>query len=245
MATSNPIGVIKGIKDLISPDEEGPVGYDPSVPDPTGPEPDDTEAFYAGLDQSIGDFSGLDQTPGDNPGIEDAGAGFSDTDTSSFDGGGPSHGEGDSPSDSVDAMDSASFGAMEGDYSGYGDEGGDSGGNGNGDGCFLATAVGGFDSPTIVKLQAFTKNFLEKTPKGRRMVRDYYRRAPLLVKRIPKGHVDWKYVAQMVDGAIAFIEAGRPQEALALYEIICRCLVRKYGIAKTRDNQALTNRLED
>ena len=81
---------------------------------------------------------------------------------------------------------------------------------------------------TIRLLKKFTTEYLDKTPEGREKVKEYYRKAPVLVRAIPKGHPDWVSVANVVDKSVALIREGKFSEALDVYEMMSRALEGKW-----------------
>jgi len=54
-------------------------------------------------------------------------------------------------------------------------------------GCFIATSVyGNYDHPIVLDLREFRDNWLEKREKGKRFIRWYYQKGPMLASCIEK-----------------------------------------------------------
>ena len=92
-------------------------------------------------------------------------------------------------------------------------------------GCFLTTAVVHWagkadDCYELTVLRRFRDGYMRGLPDGQEMIRDYYQHAPRVVEVIGQqnlGDEEWPKVYAMVQEAVRLIEAGRNEEALALY----------------------------
>lgn len=95
-----------------------------------------------------------------------------------------------------------------------------------GGGCFLTSACTEFmgkpdDCEELTKLRAFRDNFMKSSESGRKLVEEYYRIAPEIVKKINASenkNIYYDDIYQTILKCLPAIDSGNNGEALILYK---------------------------
>ena len=108
--------------------------------------------------------------------------------------------------------------------------------------CYLTTACVrqrglADDCRELTVLRAFRDGYLSAQPHGPALIRDYYRRAPRLVRAIsgsPNAHRIWEWIYRVIRGCVRDIERGRPELAEAAYRAMVAELLTAFPPRPTR-----------
>ena len=86
----------------------------------------------------------------------------------------------------------------------------------------------GDTGPTLTALREFRDDYMTRTPARRALIDRYYEVAPRIAAAIPADHPDWAWIGERIDLALAAIDDGRDQEALAIYATMVERLTSRW-----------------
>ena len=99
--------------------------------------------------------------------------------------------------------------------------------------CFLTTAVTSMrgeadDGLTLTTLRRFRDGWLSGTADGPALIAEYRILAPRIVAAIPRGHIEWAWIADRIDAAREAILDGRNEAARQIYVDMVRQLQKRW-----------------